>query len=137
MMIRTKIDKVILNEEKFLNMSDKFGFKVDIVGENIALIKSEHDNWQTEVVYRDASRQYEIRLNHMNRGRATNNSTRGTYHLQTFCKTYYEVLKYIKKHDSYLDRTPNRDMSRGMKELNKMNDLFNMISAKGNTSQAQ
>lgn len=122
------LQNVIMDEHKFLNMIANFGFKAEVTGENIALIKSKHDNWQVEVEWRENIQQYHIRLNHMNKTNKFTIEQSERYHRQGYYKTYRSVLNYIKKHDEYVAKRPDRHLSREMKELNKMEKLFDLIN---------
>ena len=117
-----------MDKYKFLSMIANFGFETQITGENVALIKSRHDNWQVEVEWRENMQQYHIRLNHMNKTNKVATKQNERYHRQGYYKTYHSALEYIKKHDSYVAKRPDRHLSREMRELNKMEKLFDLIS---------
>lgn len=117
-----------MDEYKFLSMIANFGFETQITGENVALIKSRHDNWQVEVEWRENMQQYHIRLNHMNKTNKLVAKQSERYHRQGYYKTYHSALEYIKKHDQYVASRPNRHLSREMRELNKMEKLFDLIN---------
>lgn len=121
----------IVSEDKIFEVARDFGFEVNELGESIYLIKSKHDNWQTEEVYRDGSGKFEIRLNHKNDSmKPRMRGSRGMYHIQRYEMSYVSLLKYIRKHDNYVESNPNKNMSSSLKELGRMNSLFAMIENK-------
>lgn len=129
-MSESKLEHIV-SEDKIFKVCKEFGFKVDEVGESIYLIKSKYDNWQTEEIYRGGSGRVEIRLNHMNSSiKPRMKGSRGHYHIQRYEMSYVALLKYIRKHDSYVENNPNRNLSGNLKELSKMDKLFAMISDK-------
>lgn len=131
------LHNAIMDEHKFLNMIAKFGFRAQITGENVALIKSKHDNWQVEIEWRENMQQYYIRLNHMNKTNKIMAKQNERYHRQGYYKTYHSALQYIKKHDEYVTSKPNRHISSGMRELNRMEKLFDLINNGAKKTQLQ
>lgn len=123
-------DKIILDEKKFLKMSDAHGFESNIVGENRALIKSKYDNWQTEIEYRDANQSYEIKLNHMNKTSNFKRNHQVKYHFQRYFTSYIGVMQHIKQHDAYVEQRRSKEVSPQLRKLSRMEKLFNMIENK-------